>query len=170
MLTGGHGTLTWEEAAETFCKAVSPCVAEAKQAGVALGIENASTLFADLHIAHTLRDTVILAEMAGIGVNMDVYGCWTESSLKETIERAIPHLKLVQLSDYTLGDPSLPCRSVPGDGAVPLKRILDWVLSAGYTGGFDFELIGPRIEKEGPLDAIRRAGDYVGKILHELGA
>ena len=33
LLTGGHGTLTWEEAAEVFRAAVAPCVAKARQAG-----------------------------------------------------------------------------------------------------------------------------------------
>src|SRR5262245_29130670 len=36
MLTGGHGTLTWEEAAATFSEAIAPCVAEAREAGIAL--------------------------------------------------------------------------------------------------------------------------------------
>ncbi len=114
--------------------------------------------------------SLALAEMAGIGVCIDLFGCWTEAGLRASIERAIPRCNLIQLSDYVYGDRSLPSRAVPGDGAIPLARILDWMLAAGYTGAFDLELIGPRIDQEGHLAAVRRTGDYLGKILASLGA
>jgi sugar phosphate isomerase/epimerase len=170
MLTGGHGTLSWEETAESFSAAIAPCVAHAKQAGIELMIEAAPALYADLHIAHSLRDALTLAEMAGIGVCMDLSGCWTEARLRDSIARAVPRCHLVQLSDYLYGDRALPSRAVPGDGAIPIERILDWVLAAGYAGAFDLELIGPRIDAEGHLDAVRRAADRTGEILHALGA
>ena len=59
---------------------------------------------------------------------------------------------------------------MPGDGAIPLERILGWALDAGYRGAFDLELLGPRIDDEGRLDATRRAAEYVGELLHKLGA
>src|SRR5882757_361750 len=70
MLTGGHGSLTWEEAAEAFRAAVAPGVIQAKEAGIALLVENSAALYTDTTIAHTLRDTVTLAELAGVGVCM----------------------------------------------------------------------------------------------------
>lgn len=170
MLTGGHGSLSWEQAAESFSAAVAPCVAQARDAGVALLIENASPLYADAHIAHSLRDTVALAEMAGIGVCIDLFGCWSEAALRQSIERAIPRCHVIQVSDYVYGDRALPSRAVPGDGAIPLQRLLEWALAAGYTGAFDLELIGPRIDREGHLAAARRAAEQVGKMLHSLGA
>jgi len=170
MLTGGHGSLTWEQAAECFSRAIAPCVAQAKQAGIALMIENALPLYADSHIAHSLSDTLTLAEMAGIGVCIDLFGCWTEAGLRGSIERAMPRCDLVQLSDYVYGDRALPSRAVPGDGAIPLEGMLEWMLGAGYTGAFDLELIGPRIDEEGHLEAVKRAGDHVGKMLISLGA
>lgn len=170
MITGGHGELTWEEAAECFSAAIAPCVAQAKAAGVALAIEPASPLYADNHIAHSLRDALTLAEMAGIGVCIDIFACWAEAGLEKSIERAIPRCHLIQVSDYFYGDRSLPSRAVPGDGDIPLRRIFDWALSAGYTGAFDLELIGPRIDAEGRLEATRRAARNVGDLLRSLGA
>jgi sugar phosphate isomerase/epimerase len=170
MLTGGRGALTWEQAAENFSAMIKPCVARAKAANVQLLIENASNLYADLHIAHNLRDLTTLAEMADIGINIDMYGVWTEAGLKGAIERAMPRCHLVQASDYVYGDRSLPCRAVIGDGAMPWPRILDWLLSAGFKGGFDLELIGPRIEQEGRIAANRRCADRLGEMLHKLGA
>jgi sugar phosphate isomerase/epimerase len=167
MLTGGHGSFSWDEAAGIFCEAVAPCAARARAAGLALLIENAPPLYADLHIAHSLRDTVALAEMAGIGVCIDIFSCWTEAGLFESIERAMPRCRLVQVSDYVYGDRSLPSRAVPGDGAIPLQQILGWIVNAGYQGVFDLELLGPRIN--GQESEVRRSADYVGKMLRSLG-
>jgi sugar phosphate isomerase/epimerase len=167
MLTGGHGSFSWEEAAEIFCDAVAPCASRARAAGISLLIENAPPLYADLHIAHSLRDTVALAEMAGIGVCIDIFSCWTEAGLKESIARAMPQCRLVQVSDYVYGDRSLPSRAVPGDGAIPLQQIIGWIVNAGYSGVFDLELLGPRIS--GQEAQVRRSADYVGELLRSLG-
>jgi len=169
LLTGGHGTLTWEEAAAAFRAAVAPCVAKARAAGIPLMIENAPPLYADSHIAHTLRDAVALAEIADVGVCIEFFACWTEAGLKESIERAVPRCHVVQVCDYVCGDRSLPSRAVPGDGGMPVKRMIEWVLRAGYRGVFDLELLGPRIDREGRLEAVRRAADNVGEMLRSLG-
>lgn len=170
LLTGGRGGLSWEAAAQRFCDFVAPCVTQAEAAGVKLLLEPATAFHADMHIAHSLRDTTTLAEMAGIGVNVDIFACWSEAGLKETIVRAASRIHLVQVCDYVYGDRLLPCRAVPGDGNIPLQRIFDWILSAGYTGAFDLELIGPRIDAEGRLQAARRAADVVSDMLSALGA
>lgn len=167
MLTGGHGSCSWEEAAGIFCEAVAPCAASARAAGVELLIENAPPLYADIHIAHSLRDTVALAELAGIGVCIDIFSCWTEAGLRESIERAMPRCRLVQVSDYVYGDRSLPARAVPGDGAIPLQQIIGWIANAGYQGVFDLELIGPRIN--GQESEVRRSADYLAHMLRSLG-
>lgn len=170
MTTGGHGGLAWEQAAAAFADAIAPCVAQAQTAGIALMIENAPAQYADLHIAHTLRDTITLSEIANIGLCIDVIGCWTEAGLDKLIAQAVPRCQLVQVSDYVLGDRALPGRAVPGDGNLPLKRLLGAILDAGYTGVFDLELLGPRIDQEGAFAAARRAVDNLGELLHSLGA
>ena len=171
MITGGRGgAQTWEEAAQKFCSAIAPCGEEARKAGVELLIEPASPLYADVHLTHTLRDTVELAEQADIGVCIDIFPSWTEPRLRETIQRAMKRCHLVQVSDYVLGDRALSCRAVPGDGAIPLERIIGWILESGFRGAFDLELIGPRIDKEGHYEAVRRTCERLGELLIRLGA
>ncbi|MGE2720481.1 sugar phosphate isomerase/epimerase family protein [Mycolicibacterium celeriflavum] len=168
MLTGGRGDLTWEQAADRFSEAVTPCVQVAEQAGVTLAIENASSLYADIHIAHTLRDTITLAEATGLGICIDLFHCWAEAGLTALVQRALPRTVAIQLSDYVLGDRALPARAVPGDGAIPIAPFLASILESGYAHGFDLELIGPRIEREGRLAAARRACDVVSTMLEDL--
>ena len=69
LLTGGRGALTWEQAAAQFCVMVNPCVEHANRVGVALAIENASALYADIHLAHTLR------ARGGVGIFEDLFAC-----------------------------------------------------------------------------------------------
>ncbi|RAV07052.1 sugar phosphate isomerase/epimerase [Mycolicibacterium sp. GF69] len=168
MLTGGRGDLTWERAADRFGEAVTPCVHAAEQAGVALAIENASSLYADMHIAHSLRDTLTLAEATGLGICIDLFHCWAEADLAALVRRALPRTEAIQLSDYVLGDRALPARAVPGDGTIPIAAFVSSVLDAGYPHGFDLELIGPRIEREGRFQAARRACAVVSTMLEEL--
>jgi sugar phosphate isomerase/epimerase len=170
LLTGGRGALTWEQAAKRFCNMISPCVERAARAGVTLAIETASSLYADIHLAHSLRDAIALAEMAGVGICIDVFHCWAEADFDALVQRALPRTELIQLSDYVLGDRALPARAVPGDGTIPLEAFVAQTLAGGYQHGFDLELIGPRIEEEGRLESARRACDVVGAMLNRLGA
>lgn len=170
LITGGRGALLWEQAAERFADLLAPCREHAAQQGVALLVENASPLTVDIHIAHTLPDALRLARLAEIGLCVDLHACWFEADLREKLAEALPHTGLVQVSDHVPGDRTTPCRAVPGDGAVPLEAILRDVLDLGYTGLFDLELIGPRIEAEGPAQACTRAAHTLSNLLTKLGA
>jgi sugar phosphate isomerase/epimerase len=170
MLTGGRGESSWEQAAERFCAQIAPRLREAREAGVALAIENASALYADIHFAHSLRDALTLAEMAGVGVCIDLFHCWAEADLAGLVDRALPRTLQIQLSDYVLGDRALPARAVPGDGAIPIEPFLRQVLDGGYSHGFDLELIGPRIVAEGRFEAAQRSCEAVSAMLKRLGA
>lgn len=169
MVTGGHGSLEWNEAARYFADAIAPCVAQSEAAGVQLMIETTNPFYADIHLAHSLADTIKLAEIANIGVCIDLFTCWAESDLKSLIAKALPKCRAVQFSDYIYGDRSILQRAVPGDGVIPLERLVGWILEAGYTGAFDMELNGPRIQAEGEFSAVQRAAEHMTELLHRLG-
>lgn len=169
MTTGGRGSLNWGDAAKNFAEAIAPCAEFARKAGVQLGIEPTSHLYADASIAHRLSDCVTLARLADISVVVDLFACWTDSDIEAAIASAAPHTALVQVSDYVYGDRALPCRAVPGDGAIPLDRLLPAIVSAGFHGAFDLEIIGPRLQAEGVDTGLRRAADTIGAILETTG-
>ena len=170
LISGGRGRLDWEAAAARFAELIAPCKALAEARGVRLLVENASALNVDIHMAHTLPDAVRLAEIAGIGVCIELHACWMEGNLRQNFTRALPLTGLVQVSDYVLGDRTTPCRAVPGDGAMPLERMIVDLLELGYKGLFDLELIGPRIASEGAECACARAADWLSETLVRLGA
>ncbi len=168
--TGPAGARSWEDAADALEAALTPVLADARERGIPFAIEHTNSLRVDVGFVHTLRDVIDLARRLDTGVCMEINACWAERDLNGTITNGADRLALVQASDYKIGTTCTPDRLVPGDGDIPLHRILGQVLAAGYTGDFDLELIGQKIEEEGYADAIRRSVDNLGVILTELGA
>ena len=170
MITGGRGNLSWEAAAARFVELIAPCIEHARAHGIGLLIETSNLFNIDIHIAHTLEDTIKLAEMSGIGHCLDIGAAWVESDLKGKFARAVSTTGLVQLCDYVPGDRTTPCKSVPGDGVIPLERIVGDLLGLGYEGVFDLELVGQRIVAEGHRAAFERGAEALSELLIKLGA
>lgn len=168
--TGPAGPLRYEDAAAALGEALAPVREHAAARGVALLLEVTSQLRDDLGFVHTLRDAVDLAGELGIGVCADLLWCWRERDLEATLRRGSDLIGLVQVSDCETGSTSMPCRAVPGDGAIPLDRVLAAVLESGYGGPFDLELLGPRIDAEGGRAALRRGAERLSDLLTRLGA
>lgn len=165
MTTGGRGALAWNDAADAFAAAIAPCAEAARAGSIALGIEPTSHLYSDVSIAHRLSDTIAIARRAGIAVMIDVFACWVDRDLDEALATAAPIAPVAQICDYVYGDRGLPCRAVPGDGAIPLDRIVDGLARGGFTGWYDLEIIGPRLQAEGQEAGLRRAGAHIGALL-----
>ena len=170
LTTGPAGQLAWEDAADALAAALGPVLDDAERRGVPVGLEHTNSLRVDVGFVHSLRDVVDLARRLGIGVCVELNACWAERGLAATIADGVDTFRLVQVSDYAVGTLSTPNRLVPGDGDIPLARILGQVLRAGYRGVFDLELIGPRIDEEGYGPAARRAIDRLDALLGSLGA
>jgi sugar phosphate isomerase/epimerase len=170
LTTGPAGPLTWEEAADRFAATMAALVDQARAAGVGLTLEHTNSLRADVGFVHTLRDAVDLARRIDLGVCIEVNACWGERDLGRTIADGIDRIRLVQVSDYAIGTTSTPDRLVPGDGDIPLSRILGQLLDAGYEGAFELELVGPRIDAEGYASAITRSVERLSELLTDLGA
>jgi sugar phosphate isomerase/epimerase len=169
MTTGGRGALGWRNAADRFAEAIKPCAENARAAGIRLGVEQTSHLYADASIAHRLSDTLDIVRDTGVEVIIDLFACWSDANIEAAIAEAGPNTALVQVSDYVLGDRALPCRAVPGDGAIPLDRLIQAIVSSGYRSWFDLEIIGPRLQAGGEEGGLRRAGAVLGDMLIEAG-
>ena len=165
--TGPAGPLPWDEAADALAAAMAPVLEESVARGVPFAIEHTNSLRVDVGFVHTLADAIDLARRLGTGVCMEINACWAERDLASTIRDGVDVLRLVQVSDYAVGTLSTPNRLVPGDGDIPLDRIVGTVLAAGYAGCFDLELIGPAIDAEGYEAAVPRA---VARLTDLLGA
>ena len=169
LTTGPAGQLTWEDAADALADALAPLITEARTRALPFGLEHTNSLRVDVGFVHTLRDVIDLARRLDIGVCMEVNACWAERGLAATIRNGVDVLRIVQISDFAIGTLSTPNRLVPGDGDIPLARIIGQLVDAGYEGCFDLELIGPRIDDEGYAAACTRSIASLGALLDDAG-
>lgn len=160
---------SFDQLAASLADAVAPCVTYAETRGVRLAIE--PSLRTDQSFVHTLRDGLEVAQRAGIGIVADLGNCWMERDYEDTIRRAGPHIAAVQFADALYGTPGEPSpggRAVPGDGDLAIGAFIEAALESGYTGAFELEQVGPRIEAEGYATALRRAVERASAILKEV--
>jgi sugar phosphate isomerase/epimerase len=160
---------SFDELTASLAEAVAPCAEYAAAAGVRLAIE--PSLRTDVSFVHTLRDALDVVDAAGIDVIADLGNCWMERDYEDTVRRAGPRLAVVQFADAVFGtqrEPPPGGRAVPGDGDLPIARFLEAALDAGYTGAFELELVGPKIEAEGHESALRRGVERASALLAEV--
>ena len=169
VTSGRPGALAWEAAADAWADVMEPCASRARAAGLVLALEHTNSLRVDLSFVHTLRDALDLAARLDMGVCMECNTCWMERGVEHTIAANVDRLALVQVSDFVVGTFATPDRVVPGDGDIPLERLLRAVVDAGYGGVFDLEVIGPRIDAEGYEVAIPRGVRATERLLEAVG-
>ena len=145
-----------------------PVVERATAHGVPVTVEHTGPLRVDLSFCTTFADGTDLTRALGIGLCMEVSSCFAERDLAARIVAAADVLAHVQLSDFVVGSLCTPDRAVPGDGDIPLERIVAAVAGAGFAGAFELELVGPRIEDEGYAGAIRRSIEHLDRVLAQV--
>jgi len=170
VCSGGAPTLTWDEAADAFAELVAPAVARSDELGVPLLVEPTNPLRSDISFIFWQRDAMDLARRAGTKVMLDLQSCWYERGLEQLVAKNIELVGLTQLSDYVIGTTQTGDRVVPGDGDIPLERLVAMVLDAGFQGSFDLEVMGPKVEAEGYRSALRRAVERASELLARAGA
>ena len=170
VCTGAAGSLTWDEAADSLAGLVAPAVARGEELGVPLLLEPTNPLRVDISFVFWQRDAMDLARRAGTKVMLDLQSCWYERGLEQVVRDNIDLVGLTQISDYVIGTTRTGDRAVPGDGDVPLERLVAMVLDAGFEGSFDLEVMGPRVEEEGYPSAVRRSVERASELLDRLGA
>jgi sugar phosphate isomerase/epimerase len=119
----------------------------------------------DVGFIHTLADVVEVAAVLDVGVVVELTNCWSERRVLDTLAAGVDRVRLVQASDYVVGTVCATERAVPGDGDIPLGRLLGAIDDAGYRGYVELEMLGPRIEAEGYREAIGRGARALEPLL-----
>lgn len=164
------GRRSFDELTDALAAALEPVLGYAEQHGIRLAIE--PSLRTDVSFVHQLRDALDVAERTGVRIIADLGNCWMERDYEQTVRRAGPWLAAVQFGDAIYGGPGQPPpggRAVPGDGDLDVAAFLRAALDAGYSGPFELEIVGPRIDAEGYAAAARRGVKRASAILEELG-
>jgi len=114
----------------------------------------------DLSFLHTFDEALDFVDTIGsrwLGVVLELNNAWIERRLSDNIRARTDRIALVQVSDFKVGTLAANERVVPGDGDIPLARLLEQLAAAGYDGWYDIELLGSAIEQEGYAAVVPRA-------------
>ena len=163
--------VSWNEDLDRFADAVAPTVAHARSLGVRVAIE--PSLRTSVSFVNTLRDGIDVAERTGVGLIADFGNMWMERDFRGVMARAAPHLALVQIGDVVIGGPGKPPpggRVQPGEGELPLARMIGDVLDAGYIGPIDLEVVPADFARGGDEAALRRGVAAASALLTACGA
>jgi sugar phosphate isomerase/epimerase len=174
ITTGAAGRLEWDQAAAALAEALEPVLADAHRRSITVAIEQTLPVRVEVGFVHSFADSVTLADRLGqgIGVVLEAGYCFAERDLEGSVGSAAGagRLAAVQLSDLVTPSATIPDRAVPGDGVIPLERIVRLALDNGYQGAFELEMLGPRIEAEGYAAACQRAVHFIDDLLTRMEA
>jgi sugar phosphate isomerase/epimerase len=160
----------WREDVERLAEAVGPTVSHARERGVIAAIE--PSLRTSVSFVNTLRDAIDVAEATGVGLVADFGNMWMERDFRETIARAVPHIALMQICDVIIGSSGRPApggRVHLGEGELPLQRMMQDVLAAGYAGLFDLEVVPADYSRGCDEATLRRGVAAASSMLAEFG-
>ena len=104
-----------------------------------------------------LQDLALLIGVVAWAFGLTVFLAGGIRDLAATIADGADTFEVVQVSDYVVGTVTATERAVPGDGDIPLERFIAAVCDAGFTGPFELEMLGPRVESEGYGPSVARA-------------
>lgn len=177
---GGHSiyftpgrttSISWQEDFDRLTEALAPTVGYGREKGVLASIE--PSLRTSASFVNTLRDAIDVAERTGIGLVVDFTNVWMERDFRETIARAMPHVALIQIGDVVIGGQGRPApggRVHIGDGELPLRRMMQNVLDAGYAGVFDLEVVATDFTADCDEADMRRGIAAASALLDDMGA
>ncbi|WP_238006471.1 sugar phosphate isomerase/epimerase family protein [Dactylosporangium sp. AC04546] len=167
--TGSAGTLEFDQAVAALAEAVGPVLETARERGVELLIESTNSLRTDVNFVFTLRDQIDVCRSVGIGLCVDLVAVWPERGVSALLQSAARDVRIVQVGDFASGTTISGQRVVPGDGDMPLPRLVGALTTGGFDGVADLEILGPRIDEEGPRSAIRRGLAWLADHTNQTG-
>lgn len=146
IVPGSRGDLSHSAARELTIESLRASLPAARAEGVRLAIEPLHPRHADF--VNTIGEALDLCDEVAdpaCGVFVDTYQLWETPHLLEEIARAGDRIFGVHLADAPARPASLEDRRIPGDGDIPLPRIVDAIEAAGFDGPYAVELMAPAL-------------------------
>ena len=150
ILTGGRRCHTRNHVRRILRHALKEVSEAAAAVGVQLAVEpmhvGCATEWTFLHDLPDTLDLVCSMERGNVGIVFDCYHLGQNSDIVHWLPSIIPHVNLVQIADakaVPLGEQN---RCVPGDGRLPLAKIIRTFEQHHYQGSYEIEVLGEEVE------------------------
>ncbi len=163
LVCGADPSQSGEDSRKQIRDGIAEVLPHAKAAGVKLAIEPLHPMYADTRSAiNTLSQANDIAEELDsdwVGVAVDVYHLWWDSSLKKEIKRCGENNNLLafHICDWKVPTSDLLLdRGLMGEGCIPIKQIRSWVEEAGFNGFNEVEIFSNKYWQEDQSDFLQR--------------
>lgn len=155
LVCGADPRQSLEESRKQIFDGVAAVLPDAAAAGIKLTIEPLHPMYADTRSAiNTLAEANDMAEALNspwVGIALDVYHLWWDSSLEKEIKRCSHNgnLSAFHICDWKIPTTDLLLdRGLMGEGCIPIKQIRSWVEAAGFNGFNEVEIFSTGYWKE----------------------
>jgi sugar phosphate isomerase/epimerase len=150
VLAGGRNNHIRSHARRTLCEALLEISLAAESFGVQLSLEpihpgcgDEWSFINDLQAALDIIETV---GHPNLGMTLDTYHVGMNEDTLAWLPDVVPHLRLVQFGDGRHSPVGEMNRCLLGDGCIANQQIFDCLMTSGYTGPLEVELIGEDVE------------------------
>ena len=114
-------------------------------------------IFTFLNCLDETHDLVSTYQSQALGIALDLYHWGHQPEFIDRLPQLAPRLALVQLGDGRAPPSAESNRCQLGDGTIPLRPMVRGLISAGYSGYFEVELMGEEIEAADYRDVLARS-------------
>lgn len=147
LVCGADPAQSLEDSREQIQEGIATILPDAAATGMKLAIEPLHPIYADTRSAiNTLAQANTLAEKFNspwLGIAVDVYHLWWDPFLEVEIDRCgrEGHLFAFHVCDWKSPIVDLLMdRGLMGEGCIPVRKIRNWVETAGFTGFHEVEI------------------------------
>ena len=155
-----RGTMTWDEAAKHVVEQTIAFLPEIHARNLRLAIEPVSPIRQDVTFINLAADAVDIVERVddpSFGYLFDTYHLWWQRGIEDLARRSASKVFYVQVSDHKAVTLRTQDRAMPGQGIIPLHRLLHALVDGGYAGWWELEVISDQNEKMGIETALQTA-------------
>ena len=166
LVCGAEPKQSLETSRKQIQEGIETLLPFAESLGVKLGIEPLHPMYADTRSAvNTLGQANDIAEAIDskwLGNVVDVYHLWWDDQLENEIKRCGKNGNLLA---YHVCDWKVPTqdmlldRGLMGEGCIPLKKIREWVESAGFDGFIEVEIFSNHYWSKNQSDFLDEIGN-----------
>lgn len=155
-----RGMMPWDDAANHIVEQTIAILPEIHARNLRLAIEPVSPIRQDVTFINLAADAVDIVRRVddlSFGYLFDTYHLWWQRGIEDLARQSADKVFYVQVSDHKAITLRTQDRAMPGQGIIPLHRLLHALADGGYSNWWELEVISDHNEEMGIEPALKAA-------------